>query len=99
MHHTKNGSVSGMPEKAKSTEKKRNRSGEKKEKVCLSINIELSKEEIEKDIFALTGSKPIRRPKKRPRNIQKQVDAVFPGLWLISITPDSYNVPENFLKQ
>ncbi|GFP80935.1 hypothetical protein PHJA_000236800 [Phtheirospermum japonicum] len=52
--------VSGMPEKTrsnnKSTEKKRKRGGEEERK--LSIRIELTKEEIEKDIFALTGSKP-----------------------------------------
>ncbi|KAL0373451.1 UNVERIFIED_CONTAM: hypothetical protein Sradi_3260800 [Sesamum radiatum] len=72
--------------------------GEKKEKRKLSISVALSKEEIEEDIFALTGSKPARRPKKRAKNIQKQVDSVFPGLWLVSITADSYKVSENSLK-
>lgn len=48
--------------------------GEKKEKKKLSISISLTKEEIEEDIFALTGSKPSRRPKKRPKNVQKQLD-------------------------
>ncbi|KAG2669213.1 hypothetical protein I3843_14G023700 [Carya illinoinensis] len=54
--------------------------------------IALSKEEIEEDIFMLTGSKPARRPKKRAKTVQKQLDSVFPGLWLTSITPESYNV-------
>ncbi|KAL1543345.1 hypothetical protein AAHA92_20330 [Salvia divinorum] len=45
---------------------------EKKEK--LSISISLTRQEIEEDIFALTGAKPSRRPKKRPRNVQKQMD-------------------------
>ncbi|KAL0295174.1 UNVERIFIED_CONTAM: hypothetical protein Scaly_2571500 [Sesamum calycinum] len=72
--------------------------GEKKEKRKLSISVALSKQEIEEDIFALTGSKPARRPKKRAKNIQKQVDSVFPGLWLVSITADSYKVSENSLK-
>ncbi|KAK6119308.1 hypothetical protein DH2020_046950 [Rehmannia glutinosa] len=71
---------------------------EKKEKRKMSISIALSKEEIEEDIFALTGSKPARRPKKRSKNIQKQVDFAFPGLWLVSITPDSYKVSENYMK-
>ncbi|KAI3444767.1 hypothetical protein Pfo_001432 [Paulownia fortunei] len=105
------GNVSGMPEKNKaqsplmnanrSGEKEGNCSGgggEKKEKRKLSISIALSKEEIEEDIFALTGTKPARRPKKRAKNIQKQVDFVFPGLWLVSITPDSYKVSENYMK-
>ncbi|XP_051132894.1 uncharacterized protein LOC127252655 [Andrographis paniculata] len=72
--------------------------GEKKEKRKLSISIALSKEEIEEDIFALTGLKPARRPKKRPKNIQRQVDCVFPGAWLQGITADSYKVSESSLK-
>ncbi|KAL9999641.1 hypothetical protein Hdeb2414_s0468g00900071 [Helianthus debilis subsp. tardiflorus] len=36
--------------------------------------ISLSKEEIEEDVYALTGSKPARRPKKRNKTVQKQVD-------------------------
>ncbi|KAI7751886.1 hypothetical protein M8C21_002613 [Ambrosia artemisiifolia] len=52
--------------------------------------ISLSKEEIEEDVYALTGSKPARRPKKRNKTIQKQVDNLFPGLYLDGISPDSY---------
>ncbi|XP_057805508.1 uncharacterized protein LOC131020605 isoform X2 [Salvia miltiorrhiza] len=97
-----------IPERSKAQSPLRslnNRSGEndggnggKKEKRKLSISIPLTKEEIEEDIFALTGSKPARRPKKRAKNIQKQVDTCFPGLWLVSITADSYKVSENSLK-
>ncbi|XP_043716402.1 uncharacterized protein LOC122664587 [Telopea speciosissima] len=65
---------------------------EKKEKRQFSIS--LSREEIEEDIFSLTGSKPSRRPKKRARNIQKQLDNAFPGLWLAGITADSYRVSD-----
>ncbi|KAK6154677.1 hypothetical protein DH2020_008925 [Rehmannia glutinosa] len=36
--------------------------------------ISLSREEIEEDIYALTGGKPARRPKKWPKNVQKQLD-------------------------
>lgn len=73
-----------LPERSKAQSPLRslnNRSGEndganggKKEKRKLSISVSLTKEEIEEDIFALTGSKPARRPKKRVKNIQKQVD-------------------------
>ena len=45
---------------------------EKKEKRKLWIA--LSREEIEEDIFVMTGSRPARRPKKRSKNIQKQLD-------------------------
>jgi hypothetical protein len=40
------------------------------------LSISLSKEEIEEDVFVFTGSKPARRPKKRPRNVQKQLDVI-----------------------
>ncbi|KAA8522196.1 hypothetical protein F0562_012869 [Nyssa sinensis] len=45
---------------------------EKKEKRKFWIS--LSREEIEEDVYAMTGSKPARRPKKRPKNVQKQLD-------------------------
>lgn len=54
--------------------------------------ISLSKEEIEEDVYALTGSKPARRPKKRNKTLQKQVDNLFPGLYLTGISADSYRV-------
>lgn len=63
-----------------------------KEKEKEKFSISLKKEEIEDDFFAMTGTKPSRRPKKRAKNVQKQLDYVFPGLWLPSITPDSYKV-------
>ncbi|KAL4565686.1 hypothetical protein LXL04_029789 [Taraxacum kok-saghyz] len=54
--------------------------------------ISLSKEEIEEDVYAFTGSRPARRPKKRNRTAQKQVDNVFPGLYLVGISADSYRL-------
>lgn len=54
--------------------------------------ISLSKEEIEEDVYAFTGSKPARRPKKRSKSAQKQVDNCFPGLYLVGISADSYRV-------
>lgn len=67
-------------------------STEKKEK--RKFWIALSREEIEEDIFAMTGSRPARRPPKRPKNIQKQLDTLFPGLWLVGVTADSYRVAD-----
>lgn len=58
------------------------------------LSISLSRHEIEEDIFVMTGSKPSRRPKKRPRTVQRQLDTLFPGLWLGSITADTYKVSE-----
>ncbi|KAK6262868.1 hypothetical protein QUC31_008684 [Theobroma cacao] len=70
---------------------------EKKEK--RKFWIALSREEIEEDIFVMTGSRPARRPKKRPKNIQKQLDAVFPGLWLVGTTADAYRVADAPVKK
>ncbi|KAF3440085.1 hypothetical protein FNV43_RR18363 [Rhamnella rubrinervis] len=67
---------------------------ETKEAGKRKFSISLSKDEIEEDIFAITGSKPAKRPRKRAKIVQKQLDSVFPGLWLSSITPDSYRVPD-----
>lgn len=71
---------------------------EKKEKKP-KLWISLSKEEIEEDIFAMTGSKPARRPKKRPRNVQKQLDSVFPGLWLVGLSSDAFRIPDTPAKK
>lgn len=62
--------------------------GERREKRKLWIA--LSREEIEDDIYSLTGSKPSRRPRRRPKNVQKLLDNVFPGLWLVGLTPEAH---------
>ncbi|XP_027362734.1 uncharacterized protein LOC113870340 [Abrus precatorius] len=59
-------------------------------KLCVS----LSRKEIEEDFVEILGRKPRRRPNKRPRVVQKQLDTLFPGLWLTEITADLYNVLE-----
>lgn len=38
------------------------------------FTLALKREEIEEDLFVITGTRPARRPRKRPRNIQKQLD-------------------------
>ncbi|XP_045792603.1 uncharacterized protein LOC123887343 isoform X2 [Trifolium pratense] len=42
------------------------------EKVKFSVS--LSKEEVEEDFWALVGTRPPRRPKKRPRIVQRQLN-------------------------
>ncbi|KAL8052882.1 hypothetical protein ABFX02_05G034500 [Erythranthe guttata] len=68
-------------------------SGEKREREKFSVP--LSKREIEDDFFAMVGHRPPRRPKKRARFVQRQLDTLFPGLWLTEVTPDMYKVQES----
>ncbi|KAK7314571.1 hypothetical protein VNO77_33097 [Canavalia gladiata] len=69
-----------------------------KNKVTLNetpkFSLSLSKEEVEQDFWALVGTRPPRRPKKRPRIVQRQLNTLFPGLWLGEITAESYKVPD-----
>lgn len=41
------------------------------------FSVSLSKEDIEEDFLLMTGSKPPRRPKKRARVVQKQLDVIL----------------------
>ncbi|XP_022735057.1 uncharacterized protein LOC111288435 isoform X2 [Durio zibethinus] len=59
------------------------------------FSVPLLKKEIEEDFMVMSGHRPLRRPKKRARYIQKQLDSLFPGLWLTEVTVDSYKVPES----
>ncbi|MED6194690.1 hypothetical protein PIB30_030757 [Stylosanthes scabra] len=72
----------------------------KDKKVMMMMNerskfsVSLSKEEVEQDFWGLVGTRPPRRPKKRPRIVQRQLDTLFPGLWLTEVNADCYKVAE-----
>ncbi|KAM4095257.1 hypothetical protein ACJW30_08G016000 [Castanea mollissima] len=66
-----------------------------KEKQRTKLIVPLGKKEVEEDFMEMIGQRPARRPKKRPRIVQKQIDTLFPGMWLMDITVDSYKVPES----
>lgn len=69
------------------------RSGsEKKDREKFSVA--LSKRAIEEDFLTMVNNRPPRRPKKRAKFIQKQLDTLFPGLWLTEVTADMYKVTE-----
>ncbi|KAM0859491.1 hypothetical protein ACQ4PT_047162 [Festuca glaucescens] len=55
----------------------------------------LSADEIEEDVYALTGARPRRRPRRRPHAVQRQLDLLIPGAWLSEITAESYRVPDD----
>ncbi|KAI3696229.1 hypothetical protein L1987_79240 [Smallanthus sonchifolius] len=67
-------------------------SGEKRDRPKFSVS--LSRRELEEDFMAMAGRRLPRKPKKRPRFVQKQLDTLFPGLWLSEITADLYKVPD-----
>ncbi|XP_039142656.1 uncharacterized protein LOC120280024 [Dioscorea cayenensis subsp. rotundata] len=56
--------------------------------------VPLSKEEIEEDYYAFKGSKPPRRPKKRPRVVQRQLESLYPAFWLSEVTLDMYKISD-----
>ncbi|KAL9262350.1 hypothetical protein AKJ16_DCAP12327 [Drosera capensis] len=68
--------------------------------------IALSREEIEEDVYALTGGRPARRPRKRAKNVQKNLDVggssfdmnLFPGLWLAGVSPECYQALDTPVK-
>ncbi|XP_077242872.1 uncharacterized protein LOC143883406 [Tasmannia lanceolata] len=84
--------LSPLPEILLKSQRLRSMAAEKKERRKFSVS--LSRDEIEEDFFSMAGSRPSRRPKKRAKIIQRQLDACFPGLWLTEITPDSYKVAD-----
>ncbi|CAL0314000.1 unnamed protein product [Lupinus luteus] len=70
------------------------RSNCEKTKQREKFSVQLSKKEIEEDFAAMVGRRPPRRPIKRPRDVQRQMDTLFPGLWLTEVTADLYKVTE-----
>ncbi|KAJ8510418.1 hypothetical protein OPV22_000852 [Ensete ventricosum] len=55
------------------------RSDESEKGAMAKFSISLSRAEIEDDFFAIKGTKPPRRPKKRAKIIQRELDSLFPG--------------------
>ncbi|KAG2322605.1 hypothetical protein Bca52824_015818 [Brassica carinata] len=49
----------------------------------------LLKKEVEDDYMAMVGHRPPRRPKKRPRNVQKQIDSLYPAFILVKLLKTS----------
>ncbi|MBA0866961.1 hypothetical protein Goshw_026029 [Gossypium schwendimanii] len=58
------------------------------------FSVPLSKKEIEEDFMVMVGRRPRKRPKKRARYVQRELDSLFPGFQLTEVRVDSYKVPE-----
>ncbi|XP_073313337.1 uncharacterized protein [Primulina huaijiensis] len=57
-----------------------------------NFSLELSREQISEDIYGMTGKTPSRTLKKREKNVQKQIELIFPGGSLKAITVGKYKV-------
>lgn len=58
------------------------------------FSVALTKQEIEADFIAITGRKPPRRPKRRTKSVQRQIESLCPGSSLMEMTRDRYKVNE-----
>ncbi|RLN29784.1 uncharacterized protein C2845_PM05G28920 [Panicum miliaceum] len=58
------------------------------------FSVALTRQEIEVDFLAITGRKPPRRPKKRTKSVQRQIETLCPGSSLMEMTRDRYKVNE-----
>ncbi|KAJ9563660.1 hypothetical protein OSB04_008820 [Centaurea solstitialis] len=58
------------------------------------FSVPLSRREMEKDFEDMGERRLPRKPKKRPKSIQNQLDTLFPGLWLTEINADLYRVSD-----
>nr|AGT16892.1 hypothetical protein SHCRBa_165_I15_F_490 [Saccharum hybrid cultivar R570] len=54
----------------------------------------LSRKEKEDDFMAMKGTKLPQRPKRRPKNVEKTINAICPGMWLTDVTRSRYEVRE-----
>ncbi|XP_010470781.1 PREDICTED: uncharacterized protein LOC104750651 [Camelina sativa] len=63
-----------------------------KDSVSMRLEYTLSKKEIEDDYMKIFGQRPPRRPKKRSRTVQRQMDLLNPASYITEITEELYNV-------
>ncbi|CAH8358895.1 unnamed protein product [Eruca vesicaria subsp. sativa] len=50
--------------------------------------------EVEDDYVMMVGHRPPRRPKKRHRNVQRQINSLYPAFYFGEVTEDIYDVPD-----
>ncbi|KAI3497871.1 hypothetical protein L2E82_13824 [Cichorium intybus] len=82
-----NAAVDDLTSEKKLTRPKRNL--EKKEERA-KFSIALSRKEIEDDFITMIGKKPPRKPNKRPKNVQNDLQGIYPGSRLCEVHRDLY---------
>ncbi|KAL3814989.1 hypothetical protein ACJIZ3_016257 [Penstemon smallii] len=63
-----------------------------------NFTLALKLEEISEDIFAMTGNLPSKKMRTRSKNVQRNIDLIYPGGSLEVITVHKYKVSENTRK-
>ncbi|KAK6920367.1 Protein of unknown function DUF1639 [Dillenia turbinata] len=66
--------VSQKPVKNRSEGKSSEKKDKEKERIKFDFSLTLTREEIEEDLFLMTGSRPSRKPKRRPKSVQSRLD-------------------------
>ncbi|CAI9278562.1 unnamed protein product [Lactuca saligna] len=67
---------------------------QRRDRARAKFSVPLSRREMEKDFEDMGERRLPRKPKKRPKSVQNQLDTLFPGLWLTEINADLYRVPD-----
>lgn len=75
-----------------SLKQKTQKKHEREETGGFSVSVSLSPPLARNNFLSMTGSKPVRRPKKKAKQLQKEFVNLFLGMWLCSITDSSYRL-------
>lgn len=67
---------------------------QRRDRARAKFSVPLSRREMEKDFEDMGERRLPRKPKKRPKSVQNQLDTLFPGLWLTEINADLYRVTD-----
>ncbi|KMZ56150.1 hypothetical protein ZOSMA_99G00810 [Zostera marina] len=76
------------------SEEERSGRSKMKMKKKTKFSVVLTKQEIEEDLYSMTGKRASKRPKKRPRALKTQLDQLYPGIYMSEVSPALYEVRE-----
>ncbi|KAG2559155.1 hypothetical protein PVAP13_8NG314200 [Panicum virgatum] len=73
-----------------STRRRRGRAGDRFQPIGSNFSLKLTDDEIDEDIYALTGALPHHHPRRRPAPLQEMLNRLVPGGPLDGLTPETY---------
>ncbi|PUZ45742.1 hypothetical protein GQ55_8G249400 [Panicum hallii var. hallii] len=74
----------------RSSRRRHGRAGGRFQPIGLNFSLELTEDEINEDIYALTGALPHHHPRRRPVPLQEMLKKLVPGGPLAGLTPETY---------